>query len=109
MIYFKAIFLAFFSIFLVASEVAAASYKTYSVSGYNISSVNRIIDISIYDVRLTANSDPLTVQFSLHSEYKYRTKTYLQVSRRTFQSRIQMLLPTSKVENITFMETVVIL
>ena len=38
MIYFKAIFLAFFSIFLVASEVAAASYKTYSVSGYNISS-----------------------------------------------------------------------
>ena len=88
MIYFKAIFLAFFSVFLVASEVAAASYKTYSVSGYNISSVNRIIDISIYDVRLTANSDPLTVQFSLHSEYKYRTKTYLQVSRRTFQSRI---------------------
>ncbi|MDB4210761.1 caspase family protein [Ascidiaceihabitans sp.] len=92
MIYFKAIFFAFFCIFLVASEAAAASYRTYSVGGYNNTSEYRTIDITIYGVRLNANSNPVTVQFELHSHKSYRNKTYLEVSQKTFQSSMPVAI-----------------
>ena len=67
-----------FSIIANSSMVLAnATYKQFYISGYQDSGWYRSIDIALYDVKLTAQSKPITVQFELHTSKNYQYKIYI--------------------------------
>ena len=72
--------------------LANATYKQFFISGYQDSGYYRSIDIALYDVKLTAQSKPITVQFELHTSKNYQHKIYIEASGKTFQGKIQRAL-----------------
>jgi len=82
-----------FSIIANSSMVLAnATYKQFYISGYQDSGWYRSIDIALYDVKLTAQSKPITVQFELHTSKNYQYKIYIEASDKTFQGKIPFAL-----------------
>ena len=78
-----------FSIIANSSMVLAnATYKQFFISGYQDTGYYRSIDIALYDVKLTARSEPITVQFELHTSKNYQYKIYIEASDKTFQGEI---------------------
>ena len=68
--------------------LANATYKQFFVSGYQDTGDFRSIDIALYDVKLTAQAKPITVQFELHTSKNYQYKIYIEASDKTFQGKI---------------------
>ena len=78
-----------FSIIANSSMVLAnATYKQFIISGYQDTGWYRSIDIALYDVKLTSQSKPITVQFELHTSKNYQYKIYIEASDKTFQGKI---------------------
>ena len=82
-------------VFLVLSIIANSSmvlanatYKQLLISGYYDTGFYRSIDIALYDVKLTAQSKPIAVQFELHTSKNYQHKIYIETSGKTFQGKI---------------------
>jgi hypothetical protein len=72
--------------------LANATYKQLLISGYYDTGFYRSIDIALYDVKLTAQSKPITVQFELHTSKNYQHKIYIEASGKTFQGKIPRAL-----------------
>ena len=68
--------------------LANATYKQLLISGYYDTGFYRSIDIALYDVKLTAQSKPIAVQFELHTSKNYQYKIYIEMSGKTFQGKI---------------------
>jgi hypothetical protein len=68
--------------------LANATYKQLLISGYYDTGFYRSIDIALYDVKLTAQSKPIAVQFELHTSKNYQHKIYIETSGKTFQGKI---------------------
>ena len=68
--------------------LANATYKQLLISGYYDTGFYRSIDIALYDVKLTAQSKPIAVQFELHTSKNYQYKIYIETSGKTFQGKI---------------------
>ena len=84
----KTSFFVVSGIFLVASAVSAATYKEFFVCGYRDSGQYRSIDIAMYDVKLSTQSEPITVQFELHAHRSYRNKMYCLTSAPMGPNRV---------------------